>query len=756
MDQPVTASEHLPPQPPPPPADRPGRRAEVTAKSVQIVLLCLGGLLLTAGVIVFTAVAWRQLGDGGRLTILAGTTGLLMAVPFALTRFRLWATAETLAATATLALWCSALAGYYLYLPSGTGLTAVSVARWTAAVLVAAALYRIAARVAAPAWALLPLAATGAAFAAFGDALEAALHMGAIGLLLAGAAWTVKAAPTRHTGADQWSARVLLAAAITTVFLAGMRAAFGLDAAILPVAAATGCLLAAACMLATAHARFAGASTAAVAVLGSAAGALTIASWVLALRSLEPLVAVPAFGLSAVAVILAASWTDPNGYERLPLGAAASAVTASLAVLGAVITDAYELTAFFAAAVLSLAVSFIFPAALADALRKGAMVIGASVLAWCTFVSATALPVAYGAEPNPLVQWEVPAIAVGSAVGVFLVAKGWRRDFLALAAATAAMSAGALAGRSAASLAAVAALAVLVAFTSPGTGRRVLGWTAAYPAVTAAALAWAYRPATNDLDPGSALAVAVGVVSVLLAATWFVRRGGDSSGDRGRADLVWGRVGAHSMIGVYLVWLTGIALADGISLDAPLGFTAYAGALAAAAIANPAKRLGHVLGSCASMVVAALMFAAYGGATAVEWYTVPPAVVLVGLGLWLLRHDAATSSWLALGPALAVGFGPSLVMALGPEGDPWRRIAVGAAAVAVLMAGAWRRWQAPLVLGAVVLTALAVNEIALVWSAVPKWIPLSIGGAVLIAAGATLEQRRRDLARIGRSLKAMR
>jgi hypothetical protein len=51
---------------------------------------------------------------------------------------------------------------------------------------------------------------------------------------------------------------------------------------------------------------------------------------------------------------------------------------------------------------------------------------------------------------------------------------------------------------------------------------------------------------------------------------------------------------------------------------------------------------------------------------------------------------------------------------------------------------------------------LAVNEIALVWSVVPKWAPLSVGGAILIAAGATLEQRRRDLTRLSRSVKAMR
>ena len=59
-------------------------------------------------------------------------------------------------------------------------------------------------------------------------------------------------------------------------------------------------------------------------------------------------------------------------------------------------------------------------------------------------------------------------------------------------------------------------------------------------------------------------------------------------------------------------------------------------------------------------------------------------------------------------------------------------------------------------LATVVLTVLAVNEIVLVWSLVPKWAPLSVGGAILIAAGATLEQRRRDLARLSRSVKAMR
>jgi hypothetical protein len=464
-------------------AARAERRAEVTVKSVQMVLLCLGGLLLTAGIIVFTAVAWRQLGDGGRLTILAGATGLLLVTPLALTRFRLWATAETLAAIAVLALWCSALAGYYLYLPSGSGLTAVAVARWTALVLVAASLYRMGARVSSPGWALLPLAATGTAFAAFGDTVEAAVHMGVIGVVLGGAAASVKAAPTRHTGSDQWSARVLLTTGIAIVFLAGLRAAFGLDAAFLPVIAATACLLASALLLATAHAWNAGAARASVAILGASAAALTVTAWVLAFRAEEPLLAVPAFGLAVAGIALLAAGSDTEDQGWLTSAAAAAVAVASLASLGAVVTGAYALTAYFGAAALTLVASFVFPAPLSDALKKAAGLVGAFLLVWCGALGLSALPIAFGADPNAFLRWEIPAVAAACAVGVAVVRRGWRRDYLALVAAIAALGAGGVVDRPwapVASLALVAAAALVTGFASPGPDRRIAGWIAAY------------------------------------------------------------------------------------------------------------------------------------------------------------------------------------------------------------------------------------------------------------------------------------
>lgn len=744
------------PGPPPvaaPPTERAERRAELTTKTVQIVLLCLGGLLLTAGIIVFTAVAWRQLGDGGRLTILAGATGLLLAVPLALTRFRLWATAETLAATAILALWCSALAGYYLYLPSGSGLTAVAVARWTALVLVAAVLYRAAARVSAPGWALLPLAATGAAFAAFGDAAEAALHMGLIGAVLAGAAWTVRAAPTRHTGSDQWSARVLLAAGITTVFLAGMRAAFGLDAALLPAAAAVACLLAAATLLAHVHANGIGAPRAAVIVLGLGALALMVTAWVLAVRAEEPLLAVPGFALAIAAICAFAAWSDQSeDVDWIAPAAAAATVITALAALGAVVTEARALTAFAGATALALALALFFPAPLARALRRAAALVGGIVLAWCAALSIAGLPVAFGAEPIDALHWEVPAVAAACALGVTLIRTGWRRDYLAVVTSAAALGAGALWDRPwapAASFAVAAAAMLLVAFTSPGRGRRIGAWIVAHLWIAAAALAATYDPATNEVAAMPAFMTAAICASALLAA--LHARPPADAGVR-----VAARTSAHVVTALYLVWLTGGFAADGASLYAPLAFLAYAAALAVAALASAKHRVAHVLGSCAAATGAQLLLTAYSGTGTVEYYTAPPAALLLGVGLWLLRRNPATGSWAALAPALVLGFGPSLALALGPDGEPWRRIAVGAAAHAVLLLAANRRWQAPLVLAALVLTVLAVNEIALVWSLVPKWAPLALGGAILISAGATLEQRRRDLARLSRSLKAMR
>jgi hypothetical protein len=77
-------------------------RPEASTRTVQNLLFVLGGLLLGAAAIVFTAVAWATVGVVGRAAILAAVTGLTLAVPVPTVRRRLTATAETFASVGLL------------------------------------------------------------------------------------------------------------------------------------------------------------------------------------------------------------------------------------------------------------------------------------------------------------------------------------------------------------------------------------------------------------------------------------------------------------------------------------------------------------------------------------------------------------------------------------------------------------------------------------------------------------------------------
>ena len=138
-----------------------------------------------------------------------------------------------------------------------------------------------------------------------------------------------------------------------------------------------------------------------------------------------------------------------------------------------------------------------------------------------------------------------------------------------------------------------------------------------------------------------------------------------------------------------------------------------------------------------------------GGVVLLEAYTVPAAALALGAGLVALRTRPGLNSWLALGPGLAAALLPSLVSVLvAPDPQPWRRLALGVAALAAVLAGAVRRWQAPVLLGSATLVPLALHELARGWDLLPRWVYLALGGLALIALAATYERRRRDLARL--------
>lgn len=125
---------------------------------------------------------------------------------------------------------------------------------------------------------------------------------------------------------------------------------------------------------------------------------------------------------------------------------------------------------------------------------------------------------------------------------------------------------------------------------------------------------------------------------------------------------------------------------------------------------------------------------------------------LVAAGLWLGR---GRSSWIVHGPALAVGFLPPLALVLDEDGRPLRRLLLGVAAVAVVIAGVALRLRAPVLIGGGVLVVLALHELAEIWDLVPRWIPLAVAGLVLVLIATTLERRRRDLDRFRAAIHRM-
>jgi hypothetical protein len=138
-----------------------------------------------------------------------------------------------------------------------------------------------------------------------------------------------------------------------------------------------------------------------------------------------------------------------------------------------------------------------------------------------------------------------------------------------------------------------------------------------------------------------------------------------------------------------------------------------------------------------------------------ELYTIPAAAVALLAGRLAMRSRPGLGSWIAYGPALAAALLPTLGSVLTGDGQPLRRLLLGLAAVAVVLAGAHARLRAPVITGGVVLAAVALHELVLVWDLLPRWIPLAAGGLLLVGLAMTLERRRRDLDRFRAALTRM-
>ncbi|MBB5116034.1 hypothetical protein AB0K27_13145 [Micromonospora echinospora] len=361
---------------------------------------------------------------------------------------------------------------------------------------------------------------------------------------------------------------------------------------------------------------------------------------------------------------------------------------------------------------------------------------------------AVALPVLAEAAGAP---WPVvPATAFGIGLAALLAAAltgAYRAVLVPLAVVLAVPGFGGLLATRAGTLTALGVLVVAGAVTGTA-GRpavvRIVGWLGAVAAATGFALV-ASLTAGQSLRTGAFAVLAVAAVTLHAAPLLRVVRSGGPGGV-GRAGA-WALEAAAQAVALLALLLAGGSLRHAAAVCVLWGVAVAVRVLRRGESPDGRRVLAAV--AAGSELIGGWLVLAARGVVVLEAYTLPAAALALGAGVLALRRRPGLTSWLALGPGLGAALLPSLVsvLVLG-EPQPWRRLALGAAAVAVVFAGAARRWQAPVVLGAATLVPLALHELARGWDRTPRWVFLGVGGLLLIGLAATYERRRRDLIRL--------
>ncbi|MFJ3844809.1 SCO7613 C-terminal domain-containing membrane protein [Streptomyces albidoflavus] len=736
----------------------------------QHVLLILGGLLLAVAAIAFTLFSWGELGIAGRSVVLAGVTAGALGAPVLLLRRGLGATAESVGAVALLLTVLDAYALHAAVLPEADGAgyaafaSGVLAAGWAAygvgvgrlrlplpAAVVAGQFPLVLGAWAAGGsalvigWALLVTAAGSVVVAARvpGLAVRASAWSGAgvtwAGGLLIGLGESVSASGPLDAAAPGvlllGAAAVALRAvwrapqemAVTGGVVAGLAAVAGVGGVLrtevpwswaVVVYLVCGAALAPVARIAVVPRPVRGG------VLGAAAGVTGVA-----VLAVLPSAAATLLGPAAV---LTGLWAGaPDGTRELAAGAGAW-------------PDA-----------LSVPVVLLVAAVLLGAVYASLVHEGREPAGWTGAAGAGAVGLVSAAVPVLLVSADV-AYAAALVVDVLLVAG-------LLAAAVAVRRVPAAAGGTALWCAvAVAAHAGLLALAAEPATYAVFGLllvlfaasaarsrevvarslTLVLSVVCALVVASAAGASLELGAPRTAVLVLVVPAAVVVLGLWV----------RTPAVVVPLEAGA----GFAALVALGLAVTDGAYLSLVL---ALCGVLAAATAVRPERRPGAGYLAAGLFATATWVRLVSAGVTHPEAYTLPVSVIACAVGLLRRRTDPEASSWTAYGPGLGVTLGPSL---LALWSDPhWQRpLLLGAAALAVTVTGAVRRLQAPLLLGGGTLALVALHElaphVAQVFDALPRWSVPALAGLLLLALGATYEQRLRDARRLREHLGRMR
>ncbi|MFF3331924.1 SCO7613 C-terminal domain-containing membrane protein [Streptomyces sp. NPDC002888] len=765
----LVAHLHPPRQAPSHQPASPGPGPETSAPGVQNLLLLLGGVLLTIAAMAFTLVSWGHMGIAGRALVLGTVTAVALAAPVPLLRRGLRSTAESVAGLGIALTVLDAYALHEVALTDADGTayaafaSAVLALLWTGYGLGLGAVTAeqpaaeptgrprpaglrlplpfalVAAQLPLPLWAIAASAGTYGVAAAL---LVTAGFDTAVVLLRTTAARSVRV--TAAVGAYGMGGGGVLAAGWLSWTAAGPGAA-ARAAALLVLAAATA--LVAAWRLAKPETRAGHALAGGVLLVAAFGAVLSVAlpgGW-----------AVPAHLACGVALLAAIRDPLPEPVQRGLAWAAGSVQALALlwtvplvavALLGpvgwverpwsGVPSDARAAVTVHApwppypaqALLVLVAVAGVLALVVRNATWRPRALTGALVLA-CA--AAVALPSAL----------ELPYLAGLSVLGTLTAAAAFTSRsltttllsligslnlaFLSLASQTA-------------TLAVLSALTVL--FAAASWRPRVAPFTAPAAFVYATALACATGAAAGWQPQYTALLVlVVPAVAALLAA----RLGGSP------ATVPVEATGAAAGLLAVQLSVTDVPM---LALVLALCGVITAGT----AVRAERRPVGYT--AAALFLLAAWVRLAAWDVTTPEAYTLPVTVPALLVGALRRRRDPGASSWTAYGPGLAATLVPSLVATWGDQHGT-RPLLLGAAALLVTLLGARHRLRALLVLGGSVLVLDAVHELApylvQVADALPRWVPPALAGLLLLALGATYEQRIRDVRRVREVLGRM-
>ncbi|MCI3244359.1 SCO7613 C-terminal domain-containing membrane protein [Streptomyces spinosisporus] len=730
-------------------------RPEATARGVQNVLLLLGGVLLTLAAAVFTLVSWGHLGIGGRALVLAAITSAALFAPVPLLRRGLRSTAESVAG---LGLALTVLDAYALHRVAvteadGAGYTALASALLAGLWAAYGRLPRVAElRLPLPAalaaaqlplvfWAIwasaVPHGVTAALLVTAGLDAVVALRVTAgpvrvlavIGAYGTGS-WGVLAAGWLSWGAAGPSAAARAAALLLLAAAMALGAAWRLPSR----AVATGNAVAGGLLLVTASGGVLRASLPEEWTVPACLACGVALSTAVRMRLPEPVRrgvvqasgAVQAAAVACALPLVLLSLLGPLGWAVQPWSGAPSDTRAAVSVHVPWAPHTWQLLLgpVTVAAVLALL-------ARAETRRPWAA-LGATYLAWATLM---ALPAAFE------LPYAAGLLLQGAAVGAALAAASVR--FLPTT--TTALALGGSLPLVFLSLpsqtATVAVLSALTAvFAAASTRPHLAPVTAPAALVYGSALACATGAAAGWSLPHTALLVlVVPAVAALVAA---------------RPAAVHARVPVEITGAAAGLLAVGLALTDPPMLALVLALCAV---IAAGTAVRPDRRsVGYA--AAALFLLASWVRLAAWDVGVVEAYTLPATVPALCVGAWRRHRDPQASSWTAYGPGLAATLLPSLAAAWN-DAQSTRPLLLAAAALLLTLLGARHRLRAPLVLGGWVLVLDTLHELApplvRVAGALPGWVVPALAGSLLLALGATYEQRIRDVRRVREVLGRM-